>query len=66
MVDVPGACFQRATALVKQSVVPLRAADALHLAIAQAYGAALATLDFKLSDAALAFDTQVASILSVP
>ncbi len=51
---IDGAMFEQAARLCERVISGLRASDALHLAVAQAYGAALATLDLRLAEAAQA------------
>lgn len=63
VVAVPAESYWHATSMVRQSPTPLRAADALHLAIARANDAAMATLDMGLAQAARFFETEVADIL---
>ena len=63
VVRIPADSFLYATTMVQRSKTPLRAADALHLAIAKANDAVMATLDIGLADAARHFGTEVADIL---
>ncbi|MDB5523315.1 MAG: PilT protein-like protein [Rhizobium sp.] len=49
---VPSACFRRAAEIVRREDVNLRAPDALHLAIVEANGMKLCTLDKKMHEAA--------------
>lgn len=59
LVDVQNSDFARATDLVRELDLKLRAPDALHLAIAQRLDARLVTLDRNLAAAALAVGATV-------
>lgn len=61
-VDVRSADFDRVASLVDAGERGLRAADALHLAIAERHGLAVATLDIDLADAARTIGMDVPSI----
>lgn len=50
--------FQRAATIAGREDINIRAADALHLAIAEANNATLCTLDKKMSEAAKAIDIE--------
>ena len=54
--------FRNAARLADLTEFGLRAADALHVAIALAHGATLCTLDQRLADAAIAVGVQVETI----
>ena len=54
-IAITGEHFRSASGLVMRSVVPLRAADALHLAIATSEGCGIATRDVEFATAAEAF-----------
>lgn len=62
VVGIPGDCFLDAISMVRESTTPLRAADALHLAIAKHHGAALVTLDRGLAVAARNLKAKVLDI----
>jgi predicted nucleic acid-binding protein len=49
---VPSACFRRAAEIVSREDLNLRAPDALHLAIVDASGMTICTLDKKMYEAA--------------
>ncbi|TCP95428.1 hypothetical protein C8J46_11318 [Sphingomonas sp. PP-F2F-A104-K0414] len=62
IVEVEAADFDRAGTLVDAGPRGLRASDALHVAIAQRRGFALATLDKGMIEGARAVDVMVAAI----
>jgi predicted nucleic acid-binding protein len=52
----------RAETFVRRLDLNLRAPDALHIAIAQRHGAALATFDARMADAARALGVEIAAV----
>jgi uncharacterized protein len=62
IVEIDPAHFTRAAALVDRHTLGLRAPDALHLAIAEAAGATMVTLDERLKSACLAVGLPVAAV----
>ena len=62
VLPIDRAQFRNAARLADLSELALRAADALHVAIALDHGATLCTLDQRLADAASAVGVQVETI----
>ncbi len=61
-IDVVSADVRSAGLIVRQFQLMLRMPDALHIAICRRLGAAIATLDCRLADAALALGVEVTPV----